>query len=90
LDKNRYHLLGSGFYAELEKYIRKISKTAALVFKGVHFPYIDPRDETDDIGNYGYVHFFTRKVLFDDCHFYTLWSKEDFPTNYVSSKITSF
>jgi hypothetical protein len=50
----------------------------------VHFPYIDPRDETDDIdGNYGYVHFFTRKVLFDDCHFYTLWSKEDFPTNYV-------
>jgi CRISPR/Cas system CSM-associated protein Csm2 small subunit len=32
-DKNRYHLLGSGFYAELEKYIRKISKTAALVFK---------------------------------------------------------
>jgi hypothetical protein len=48
-DKNRYHLLGSGFYAELEKYIRKISKTAALVFKGVHFPYIDPRDETDDI-----------------------------------------
>jgi hypothetical protein len=91
-DKNRhgesYHLLGRGFYAELKKYIenkeRKISKTVTLVFKGVHFPYIDPRDETDDIdGNYGYVHFFTRKVLFDDCHFYTLWSKEDFPANSV-------
>jgi hypothetical protein len=37
-----------------------------LVFKGVHFPYMDRRDETDDIdGNYGNVHFFTRKVLFD-------------------------
>jgi hypothetical protein len=45
---------------------------------------MNPRDETDDIdGNYGYVHFFTRKVLFDDCHFYTLWSKEDFSTKYM-------
>jgi hypothetical protein len=54
---------------------RKILKTVTLVFKGVHFPYMDPRDETDDIdGNYGYVHFFTRKVLFDDCHFLFLKS----------------
>jgi hypothetical protein len=42
-----YHLLGGGFYAELKKYIeneeRKILKTVTLVFKGVHFPYMNPR-----------------------------------------------
>jgi hypothetical protein len=52
---------------------------ALLETEGIHFPWVDPRDEE----HYGYVKFFKRKVYFNGCHFYTSLYKQYFSVNYV-------
>ena len=74
-----YRLLGRDFFTEFKKYIKNKNNYTLFETEGIHFPWVDPRDEE----RYGYVKFFKRKVYFNGCHFYTSLYKQYFSVNYV-------
>jgi hypothetical protein len=46
-----YRLLGRDFFTEFKKYIKNKNNYTLFETEGIHFPWVDPRDEE----RYGYV-----------------------------------